>query len=71
MRPPYMRHLHSGDDLVTTYEATRQGFVELALEKNRQATPHVSEARALQEAALEAATPLELLKYGSSWRRAS
>jgi len=39
---PYRSHLNSSDDLVTTYEATRAGFVALALEKNRKATPYVA-----------------------------
>jgi len=30
---PYLEHLASSDDLVTTYEAIRAGFVALALEK--------------------------------------
>jgi len=59
--PPYRRHLRSSDDLVTTYEATRAGFVALVLEKNRRATPYVAEARALQEAASQAQTPADLL----------
>ena len=58
---PYRNHLESSDDLVTTSEATRAGFVALALEKNRRATPHVAEARALQEAASQAKTPTDLL----------
>jgi hypothetical protein len=58
---PCRNHLHSSDDLVTTYEATRAGFVALALEKNRRATPYVAEAKALQEAALKARTPADLL----------
>lgn len=58
---PYRDHLQSSDDLITTYEATRAGFVTLALEKNRRATPHVAEARALQEAASKAKTPADLL----------
>lgn len=60
--PPYRRHLKSGDDLVTTYESTRAGFVALALEKNRRATPFVAQARALQEAASKATAPVDLLK---------
>ena len=60
--PYYGRHLQSSDDLVTTYEATRSGFVALALEKNRRATPHVAEAMALQDAASKARMPIELLK---------
>jgi len=59
--PPYRRHLQSNDDLVTTYEATRAGFVGLALEKNRRATPYVAEARAPQEAASQVQTPADLL----------
>jgi len=57
---PYLRHLRSSADLVTTYEATRAGFVALALERNRQATPYVEEARALQVAASQARIPAEL-----------
>lgn len=58
---PYQSHLQSSDDIITTYEATRAGFVALALEKNRRATPYVAEARALQEAASLAKTPTDLL----------
>lgn len=60
--PPYITHIKSSKDLETTYEATRAGFVALALEKNRRATPHVAEARALQEAASQARNPKDLLK---------
>lgn len=56
----YHEHLSSCDDLVTTYAATRAGFVALALEKNRRAAPYVAEARALQKAASAAATPADL-----------
>lgn len=59
---PYQSHLQSSDDLITTYEATRAGFVTLALEKNRRATPYVAEARALQKAASSAKNPADLLK---------
>jgi hypothetical protein len=58
---PYRNHLQSSDDLMTTYEATRAGFILLALEKNRRANPYVAEARALQEAASQAKTATELL----------
>lgn len=57
---PYLSHLRSADDLVTTYEATRAGFVALALEKNRRATPYVAEARALQHAASAVKDPAAL-----------
>ena len=59
---PYRSHLKSGDDLITTYEATRAGFVVLALEKNRRATPYVAEARTLQKIASSAYKPADLLK---------
>lgn len=62
---PYHRHLTSSEDLVTTYEQVRAGFVALALERNRRATPFVEEARALKAAASKAATPAELLKVPS------
>jgi len=57
----YRNHLQFSDDLVTTYEATRAGFVALALEKNRRATPYVAEARALQAAANQAKSTADLL----------
>ncbi len=57
----YRRHLTSSNDLITTYEAIRAGFVSLALEKNRRATSHVADARALQEAASQAKKPTDLL----------
>ncbi len=59
--PDYRNHLQSSDDLVTFYEATRAGFVALALEKNRRATPFVAEARAIQQAACAARSPADLL----------
>lgn len=33
VKPPYQFHLKRSNDLVTTYEATRAGFVAAALEK--------------------------------------
>lgn len=60
-RKPYRLHLSSSDDLVTTYGAIRAGFIALALEKNRRATPFISQARALKAAASLARTPSELL----------
>lgn len=58
---PYLQHLTSSDDLVTPYEAVRAGFVALALEKNRRATPFVAQARALKAAASRAKTSSELI----------
>jgi hypothetical protein len=61
MSKPYLQHLRGADDLVTTYEEIRAGFVSLALEKNRRATPFVAEARALKAAAQRARSALDLL----------
>ena len=61
MNKSYIQHLKSSKDLETTYEAVRAGFVSLALEKNRQSTPYVEEARALKVAASKAKTPSDLL----------
>ncbi len=58
---PYLQHLSSSDDLITPYEAVRAGFVALALEKNRRATPLVAQARALKAAASKAETPSDLI----------
>ncbi|MBC8232524.1 restriction endonuclease [bacterium] len=45
----YTNHLNSAADLVTSYEETRAGFLALALEKNREATPFVEETKILKE----------------------
>ncbi len=61
----YLNHLKSSKDLVTTYEATRAGFVALALEKNRKATPFIAEARALKAEASKVSEPQKLLIINS------
>ncbi|UJS20662.1 MAG: type II restriction endonuclease [Candidatus Brocadia sp.] len=61
MSRPSLPRLKSSKDLETTYEAVRAGFVKQALEKNRQATQYVEEARALKVAASTAKTPSDLL----------
>ena len=58
----YLNHLKSSDDLITDYEATRAGFVALALERNRRATPYIDEARTLASLASAAKYPVDLLK---------
>ena len=58
---PFKNHLKSYEDLITPYEETRAGFIALALEKNRTATPFVEEAKALKVFASRAKTPKELL----------
>ena len=61
MRKPYLEHLKDGKSLVTTYEARRAGFIALALEKNRRATPFVEMARSLKAAASKAKAPMDLM----------
>ncbi|EDX75200.1 hypothetical protein MC7420_2204 [Coleofasciculus chthonoplastes PCC 7420] len=58
---PYYQHLNASNDLVTPYAAVRAGFVALALEKNRRATPFVEQARVLKAAASRIKTPMELV----------
>lgn len=57
----FNRHVKSYESLITPYDETRAGFISLALEKNRTATPFVEEAKALKVFASEAKTPQELL----------
>ncbi len=59
---PFSSHLQSYESLITPYEEIRAGFISLALEKNRKATPFVEEAKALKVFALKAKTPKELLR---------
>jgi Restriction endonuclease BsobI len=58
---PYQTHLITKADLITSHAETRSGFLELALEKNRQATPFIIEARALKAVAFPLARPVDLL----------
>jgi len=59
---PFTNHLKSYESLITPYEETRAGFISLALEKNRKATPFVEEAKALKVFASKAKIPRDLLK---------
>jgi Restriction endonuclease BsobI len=59
-RPAYPKHLRAKIDLITHPAATRAGFVELALEKNRQATPFITQARALKAIAAALERPADL-----------
>lgn len=61
MTPACFDHLRSSDDLVTTHEATRAGFVDLALEKSKRALPYLTEARNLLAAASKVDSPAELM----------
>jgi len=55
-------HLSKSSDLVTTYNETRAGFIAIALEKNRRATPYVEEARTMQLRIKSAKAPKDLLR---------
>jgi len=54
--------IKSYEDLITPYEQTRAGFLSLALEKNKQSTPFIEEAKVLKTFAHSAKTPMDLLK---------
>ena len=58
----YKNHLRSSKSLVTPYEEIRAGFIALALEKNRKASPFVEEAKALKVLASQSPNPQELLQ---------
>jgi hypothetical protein len=58
---PFQRHLSAKADLITSQTDIRAGFLELALEKNRQATPFISQARALKTEALRLSQPIDLI----------
>jgi hypothetical protein len=58
---PFRAHLKNASSLETPYEATRAGFVALALEKNRRANPFIAQARALKVQAAKARRAEELL----------
>lgn len=61
----YRQFLKDSKDLITTYEQIRAGFVSLALERNRKATPFVEEARALRTIANTVNHPRDLLEIES------
>ena len=51
----------TSEDLVTTREQTRAGFINFALEKNRLSTPVIENARTLKVLASKIKTPKDLL----------
>lgn len=54
---PYQAHLTIETDLITSHAETRSGFLSLALEKNRQATTFIIQARALKARASTLSRP--------------
>jgi hypothetical protein len=61
-KKPYLQHLTNATSLKTTYEETRAGFVSLALERNRRASPFVKQAQVLKAKASAATNAQSLLK---------
>ncbi len=53
--------ISSPEDLITTREQTRTGFIEAALEKNRKALPYIEEAKTLKLCASMADSPMDLI----------
>lgn len=58
---PYNEHIKKWEDLVTTQEATRKGFISIAFEKNIKGTPFIEEAKSLKVLATKAKKPKDLL----------
>ena len=58
---PFNNHLQSSESLITPYQEIRAGFISLALEKNKKATPFIDEAKALKAFATKAIKPKDLL----------
>ncbi len=53
--------IKSADDLVTSREETRAGFIAIALEKNYIAVPYIAEAKALKGLSSQVEKPKDLL----------
>lgn len=56
-----LKVISSAEDLVTSREETRAGFIAMALEKNMMAIPHIEEAKTLKVLAGKAGSPRDLL----------
>ncbi|MDR1396276.1 MAG: type II restriction endonuclease [Desulfarculales bacterium] len=52
----------SANELVTSRQETRAGFIEFALEKNRRSKPFIDSAKAFRHFAYQAKVPSDLLK---------
>lgn len=58
----YKTIIKKSEDLITTREQTRAGFINFALEKNRRSTPLIESAKSLKVLASKAKAPKDLLK---------
>jgi type II restriction enzyme len=55
------RLIKTPEDLITSREQTRAGFIGMALEKNFLAVPYIEEAKALRALAKKVSDPIDLL----------
>ena len=58
---PYLNHINKYQDLITSYNETRAGFISIALEKNKKATPFVEKAKILRNRIKKINDPNDLL----------
>ena len=54
-------HIEKFEDLITSREQTRAGFIQFALEKNRRSAPYIEDAKSFKIYASKAASPDDLL----------
>ncbi len=59
---PFQTSIPNAASLITEHADTTAAFIRMALERNRRATPHVADARALQAAAAALPTVRQLLE---------
>ena len=59
---PYNEHIKKWEDIVTTPEATRKGFIAIAYEKNIKGTPFIEEAKSLRILSAKAKKPQDIFK---------
>lgn len=61
------RFINRADDLVTTHEQIRAGFLAIALEKSRAYAPYIAETKAFRTMAASAGNPDEFLNMVDIW----
>jgi hypothetical protein len=55
------KYITKPEDLVTSREETRAGFIAFALEKNRRSAPYIEQAKSLKVLASKASSPRDLI----------
>lgn len=61
----FRHHISCPEDLTTTYSETRAGFISIALEKNKLATPYIEEAKILRNRIRGISQPMDLINIGN------